>query len=80
MPDVPTGQKYDNYEELRSLWQLMKKDVITIPEIQAAVAAKGYFPENTPLENLPADFIRGVLIGAWPQVSGWIKENRNIPF
>lgn len=80
VPEMPAVQKGNNYEALRALWDLMKKDVITIEEIQRAVAAKGYFPENTPLENLPADFIRGVLIGAWPQVSGWIKENRDIPF
>lgn len=78
--DLPIIPQSDNYEELRALWQLMKKDVITIQEIQHAVAAKGYFPEDTPIDNLPADFIRGVLIGAWPQVSGWIKENRNVPF
>ena len=79
--ELPTTiPKCENNEELRALWQLMKKDVITIEEIQHAVAAKGYFPEKTPLENLPADFIRGVLIGAWPQVSGWIKDNRPLPF
>ena len=50
-------------------------------EIQAAVAARGYFPGDTPLDSLPDDFIQGVLVGAWDQVFGWIQANRPIePF
>ena len=34
-------------------------------EVKAAVAAKGYFPEDMPIEDYPDGFIKGVLIGAW---------------
>lgn len=49
-------------------------------QVQAAFAARGYFPEQTPLENLPADFVQGVLVGAWAQVYNWIKANAPLPF
>lgn len=43
-------------------------------EDKAAVAAKGYFPEDMPIEDYPDDFIKGVLIGAWRQVHEWIER------
>lgn len=76
----PTSTANGNSDALSALRDLMKQNGVFDHEIQAAVAAKGYFPEQTPLENLPADFIHGVLIGAWPQVYGWIKENTPVPF
>lgn len=63
-----------------ALRDLMKQNGVAVHEVQAAVAAKGYFPEQTPLENLPDDFIRGVLIGAWRQVHQWITDNKPLPF
>lgn len=50
-------------------------------EVKGAVAAKGYFPEDMPIEDYPDDFIKGVLIGAWGQVHEWIEKNRApLPF
>ena len=80
MPEPAVLHDSGNSDALSALRDLMKQNGVFDHEIQAAVAAKGYFPEKTPLENLPADFIRGVLIGAWPQVHGWIKENKPLPF
>ena len=65
---------------LEALQDLMSQSGVVETEIRAAVAAKGYFPENTPIENYPEDFVRGVLIGAWPQVHQWIKDNYDLPF
>lgn len=47
-------------------------------EVKAAVAAKGYFPEDMPIEDYPDGFIKGVLIGAWGQVYEWIEKNRRL--
>ena len=69
----------DNAGALKALRDLMKADGVFDYEVQAAFAARGYFPESTPLENLPADFIQGVLIGAWAQVYDWIKINSPLP-
>lgn len=65
---------------LGALRDLMRVNGVSDYEVQAAVAARGYFPEQTPLENLPEDFIQGVLVGAWSQVHGWIKANHPLPF
>ena len=58
------------------LRQLMIQDKIMPLEVKAAIAQKGYCPAETPFENYPEDFVRGVLIGAWPQVRSMIMKNR----
>lgn len=83
-PDaVPNPQENpkprDNADALKALRDLMKASGVWDYEVQAAFAARGYFPEQTPLENLPADFIQGVLVGAWEQVYNWIKANNPLP-
>lgn len=71
----------DNVAALKALDDLMKANNVAEYEVQAAIGARGYFPEDTPLKNLPGDFIQGVLVGAWKQVLGWIQANRPIiPF
>jgi len=70
----------NNAAALKALRDLMKANGVLDYQIQAAIGARGYFPEQTPLENLPADFIQGVLVGAWAQVYSWIKANDPLPF
>lgn len=60
-----------------ALLQLMQQDGVRADEIQYAVAAKGYFPNDMPISAYPADFVQGVLIGAWPQVRGMVMQNRS---
>jgi len=62
----------------QALADLMRHDGATIQEVQAAVTSKGYYPDNTPIKNYDPGFIQGVLIGAWPQVFGMIKELREV--
>ncbi len=59
-----------------TLRQLMEQDGVRADEIQYAVAAKGYFPNDMPIGSYPADFVQGVLIGAWPQVREMVLQNR----
>ena len=61
----------------KPLWDLMQHSGVTEEEIVAAVAQKGYFPSNMRIANYPADFVQGVLIGAWDQVHLMIINNRN---
>ena len=68
-PEAPAGIP-------KALWDLMQAHGVTEAEIVAAVAQKGYFPPNMRLANYPADFIQGVLIGAWDQVHLMIINNR----
>ena len=70
-------------DALQEFYPLMEMDGITADEVRDAVAQRGYFPADTPLANLPDDFIRGVLIGAWEQVKAMIEETRangDLPF
>jgi len=64
----------------QALADLMKQNNVTEGEIQLAVSLRGYFPDDMPISAYPPDFINGVLIGAWEQVFGMIKENREVPF
>ena len=70
-------------QALQDFYPLMEMDGITVSEVQAVIAKRGYFPANTPLANLPDDFIQGVLIDAWGQVKAVIEEMRaadDLPF
>lgn len=65
----------------KALTDLMKADGISEEDIQEIIYRKGYFPKNTPLENLPKEFIDGVLIAAWPQVyQSMVSEGITTPF
>lgn len=64
----------------KALADLMTANNVSAEDIQLAVSMKGYFPQDTPIANYPPDFVNGVLIGAWDQVYGMIKEINKIPF
>lgn len=66
-----------------ALRDLMIENQVDEWDIQAAVAARGYYPSDTPIENYEPDFVAGVLVGAWPKVFKMIQDLRNkdeIPF
>ncbi|MBQ9346295.1 MAG: ATP-binding protein, partial [Oscillibacter sp.] len=68
-------------DALQEFYALMEADHVALAEVQAAIARKGYFPEGTPLGNMPDDFIHGVLIGAWEKVKAVVEEIRGeLPF
>jgi GTPase SAR1 family protein len=60
----------------KPLADLMAANGVTVAEIQLAVASRGYYPVDTPVENYDPNFISGVLVGAWPQVFGMIEKIR----
>lgn len=64
----------------KALRDLMVQNQVTEDEIRQAVSQKGYYPEETPIENYDPEFIRGVLVGAWNQVFAMIMSNRDLPF
>lgn len=86
---VPHGKKTaEDQWELpegipKGLCDLMVANNVTDWELQNVVGARGYFPIDMPISDYPEDFINGVLIGAWEQVFGMIKNMRKteeIPF
>ena len=65
------------------LIQLMQANHIGEWAIEAAVASKGYYPSDMKIEDYDPDFIDGVLIGAWDQVSKLAKafaDKDYVPF
>lgn len=67
----------------QGLKDLMQEYNVSEWDIQNAVASKGYYTSDTPIERYDPGFIQGVLVGAWPKVYEMIKEIREkmeIPF
>lgn len=60
----------------KALADLMAASGITEQQIRAAVAIKGYFPEDMPISAYPEDFVSGVLVGAWKQIEEFINEQK----
>jgi len=58
----------------KALRDLMINNQVDEWDIQNVVAARGYFPADMAVADYPPDFIAGVLVGAWDQVFGMIKE------
>ncbi len=64
----------------KELADLMAANNVTAQDIQQAVAHKGYFPADMPLQDYPKDFIMGCLVAAFPQMLKVIKGLKEIPF
>lgn len=65
---------------LKALYDLMDQIGADEEEVRNIVAAKGYFPADMPVADYPEDFVSGVLVGAWAQVSQAIQAARPLPF
>lgn len=63
-----------------ALRDLMKANNVTEEEVVKVVAGRGYFPLGMKIKDYPADFIDGVLVGAWSQVLAMILTERNMQF
>lgn len=73
-PTVPSGIP-------QSLAELMTANGVNEYMIRAVVAQKGYFPFDMPISDYPRDFVDGVLVGAWEQVYGAVRDmNDDYPF
>lgn len=62
------------------LADLMASEHVSEKELQKVVGERGYFPEDMPIEDYPADFVSGCLVAAWPNVLQMIMSNRDLPF
>ena len=60
-----------------ALYDLMKANNVTAEEIQKAVAYKGYYPRETPIDCYDEGFVNGCLIAAFDKVHEIIKEQRS---
>lgn len=70
-------------KHLLDLYDLMNHEQITEEEIRKAVASRGYFPKDMPIEAYPEDFVSGCLVAAFPTIVQVVKELRErdtVPF
>lgn len=65
-----------NEEIPLELLELMKLDSISVEEIKSAVASKGYYPIDTHIGAYDMNFVKGVLVGAWPKVKDMVLSAR----
>lgn len=63
-------------KHLQDLQELLTAFQVSEGEIRQAVADKGYYPLDTPLERYDPQFVEGVLIEAWNQVFQLIEQQR----
>lgn len=85
LPPVEVAENKTDNTELpnyvpKALRDLMKINNVTLEDIEDVVSKRGYFPEGTPFQNYPADFINDCLIGAWDQVYKLILCEKDLPF
>lgn len=62
------------------LKKLMLDNCISEEDIRWAVGTRGYYPEDTPIENYSLDFIEGCLIGGWDTLFRMINDSYELPF
>lgn len=81
---TPSESKHSLDERIpKALRDLMEANNVGEWDIQEVVAARGYYPSDTPIWNYEPDFISGVLVGAWPKVHTMVKQmwdKQEIPF
>lgn len=66
-----------------ALRALMDSAGVSLAEVKAAVASRGYWPADTPFDRYDPGFVQGVLIGAWEQVLAMIlslRAQQQVPF
>lgn len=73
-PKEPLARNSSQPPYLAELQNLMDLQGVTEAEIRQAVAKRGYYPAETAVKDYAPDFVRGVLIAAWPQINEFIKK------
>ena len=61
----------------------MEQDGITEWDLQGVVQTKGFYPENTLLQDMDPEFLQGWVVAYWPQVKELalkIRDSETIPF
>lgn len=65
----------------KELADLMRQNEVTPKMIQDAVAQKGWYPADTPIEKYSPEFVNGALIAGWPNLYQLIMEmTGTLPF
>ena len=66
-----------NYQGIpNELLKLMLTSKVAPEEIMYVVGQEGYFPQDMPIKDYPADFVLGWIVAEWGALVKRIKENR----
>lgn len=63
--------------------QLMEQNGVTLDEIKAVSVHKGFYTEDTPVENYPQNYVEGAIIAQWDKTLANVISLRNqedVPF
>ena len=75
--DPEASGKFDPAMKIpKPLHDLMETNCVAAWEIQAAVASRGYYPQDMPISDYDSDFVDGCLVGAWEQMYGLVEKMR----
>jgi len=73
-PQSPTVTKPEGRPSfITPLLELTRRDSVSEREVQLAVAKRGYYPADTPLENYDPQFVAGKLVAYWPRSSSGLR-------
>lgn len=61
---------------IKQVFDLLKSEGMKESDVRKAVAAKGYYPEGTSIMDYDVEFLKGVILGAWPQIKAFINSNK----
>ena len=61
---------------VKQVFDLLKAEGVTETDVRRAVAARGYYPEETSIMDYDIEFLKGVILGAWPQLKSFIVANK----
>jgi hypothetical protein len=61
---------------IKQVFDLLKTEGMTETDVRRAVAARGYYPEETSIMDYDIEFLKGVILGAWPQLKSFIVANK----
>ncbi len=61
---------------IKQVFDILKTEGITETDVRRAVAARGYYPEETSIMDYDIEFLKGVILGAWPQLKSFIVANK----
>ena len=61
---------------IKQVFDLFKAEDMTETDVRRAVAARGYYPEETSIMDYDLEFLKGVILGAWPQLKSFIVANK----
>jgi hypothetical protein len=80
----PVSRYLSNPDRIpKNLRDLMERDHITEWDIQNVVMARGFYPDDTLIENMNPEFVQGWIVVYWDKIKEMamqIRDKEEVPF